>query len=248
MHRAFVSSATGFLENLSLEQRQNLSLCGVYRYAREGKVLIQEGRNSDRLLLLISGEWEARKEETQSILGKIRAGEWVGEVNIFDPSGAMCSVIAVAPSEYWEITRGDFEKFINDSRTTGSAILIGLAANLGRRIRQSAGALDKAVKAPRMTPPPKRSRFTPLFATVAILAVLAGAVFFITEKNRLRTEKQQLIQDQVQTEQEATMSISSLRSVLQKTRSDLQLARTENQALEERLVGHPLAFRQSFLL
>jgi CRP/FNR family transcriptional regulator, cyclic AMP receptor protein len=228
--------ASGFLETLSLEQRQSLSQRGVYRYAREGEVLIEEGQNSDRLLLLISGTWEARKGKT--VLGRISAGEWVGEVNIFDPSGAMCSVIADAPSEYWEITRAAFEKFINESRSTGSAILIALAATLGRRIRQSAGALDKAVNTPPVVLPPKRSRFTPVFAALAILAIIAAAVFFFTgttEKNRLQTEKQRLIQDQVETEQEATMSISSLRDVLQKTRADLQQARDEGRQLEERL-------------
>ncbi|MFZ9919722.1 MAG: FHA domain-containing protein [Terrimicrobiaceae bacterium] len=230
--------ATGFLANLSLEQRQNLSLRGVYRYARTGEVLIHEGHNSDRLLLLITGKWEARKLETQTILGQINAGEWVGEVSIFDPSGAMCSVVAVEPSEYWEITRDAFEKFINDSRSTGSAILIALAATLGRRIRQSAGALEKAVNAPPVVLPPKRSRFTPVFAVVAILAIIAAAVFFFTgtaDKNRLQAENQQLAHESEETQQEATQSISSLRDNLKKAKSALDQAMEENDILKNRL-------------
>lgn len=230
--------AAGFLANLSLQQRQNLSLRGVYRYARTGEVLIREGQNTDRLMLLISGQWEARKEETKTVLGQIKPGDWVGEVNIFDPSGAICSVVAVVPSEYWEITREAFEKFINDSRSTGSAILIALAATLGRRIRQSAGDLDKAVNAPPVVLPPKRSRFTPIFAVVAILAIVAAFVFFFTgtaDKNRLLAEKEQLAHVSEETQQEATQSISSLRSALQNVRANLKQVQTEKDDLEERL-------------
>ncbi len=230
--------ASGFLANLSLQERQNLSLRGVYRYARTGEVLIREGQNSDRLMLLISGKWEARKEETKTVLGQINPGEWVGEVNIFDPSGAICSVVAVVPSEYWEITREAFEKFINDSRSTGSAILIALAATLGRRIRQSTGDLEKAVNAPPVVLPPKRSRFTPVFAVVAILAIIAACVFFFTgtaDKNRLQAEKQQLAHESEETQQEASQSLLSLRDVLQKNRAELQQVKIENKDLHERL-------------
>ena len=180
---------TGFLSNLSVQQRQNLSLHGTYRYARNGEVLIKEGQNPGRLFLIISGKWEARKDDTQTLLGEIQPGEWVGEVNIFDPAGALCSVVAVQPSEYWEITREAFEKFINDSRGTGSAILIALAATLGRRVRQSTEGLQQAIKARPEPLPPKRSIFTPIFAVVAVVAVIAAFAFFFTgtaDKNRLQ--------------------------------------------------------------
>lgn len=230
--------ATGFLASLSLQQRQNLSMRGLYRYARAGEVLIHEGQNSGRLMLLITGKWEARKEVTQTVLGQINPGDWVGEVNIFDPAGAMCSVVAVDPSEYWEITRDAFEKFINESRSTGSAILIALAATLGRRIRQSAGDLDKAVNAPPVVLPPKRSRFTPVFAAVAVVAIVLAIAFFFTgtaDKNRLQTEKQQLIHDHVETEQEATESIQSLKTSLQQARASISKLGQEKEELTRRL-------------
>jgi len=228
----------GFLSNLSLQERQNLSLRGTYRYARTGEVLIKEGQDAGRLFLVISGKWEARKDETHTILGKIQAGDWVGEVNIFDPAGAMCSVVAVEPSEYWEITREAFEKFINDSRSTGSAILIALAATLGRRIRQSTTGLEEAIAARPEPPPVKRSWFTPVFAAIAVIAIVAAVVFFTTgtaDKNRLQAEKQKLVMERAETLEEAREQVDALQASLHDTHEELEKARAENESLTKKL-------------
>ena len=229
---------TGFLSNLSVQERQNLSMRGTYRYARTGEVLIKEGQDAGRLLLVISGKWEARKEESQTVLGQIQPGEWVGEVNIFDPAGAVCSVVAVQPSEYWEITREAFEKFINDSRGTGSAILIALAATLGRRIRQSTEGLQQAINSRPEPLPPKRSIFTPIFGVVAVVAVLAAFAFFFTgtaDKNRLEAEKKQIVQSRAETLEEANNRVDALQASLSATQTQLQQALAEKQSLVKNL-------------
>jgi CRP-like cAMP-binding protein len=218
----------GFLENLSERERRDLSARGDYHYARRGETLIREGQDAGRLFFLISGHLEARKGTTQTPLGTVSPGEWVGEVNIFDPAGAVCSVVATEPSEYWEISRGAFERFINESKGTGSAILIALAATLGRRIRQSTGALQEAVVAPR------RSRFTLPLAAAAALAVLAAAWFFLagsSDKNRLREENRQLEQESVETLAEARQRIQTLQADLAAVRSDLARTLVDKQNL-----------------
>jgi CRP-like cAMP-binding protein len=225
---------TGFLSNLSVQERQNLSLRGTYRYARTGEVLIKEGQDAGRLLLVISGKWEARKEASQTVLGQIQPGEWVGEVNIFDPAGAVCSVVAVQPSEYWEITREAFEKFINDSRGTGSAILIALAATLGRRIRQSTEGLQQAIDSRPEPLPPKRSIFTPIFAAVAVVAVIAAVAFFFTgtaDKNRLEAEKEKIVQSRAETLEEANLRVDALQASLNTAQDQLKRALAEKQSL-----------------
>jgi CRP/FNR family transcriptional regulator, cyclic AMP receptor protein len=223
----------GFLENLSEKERQNLSSRGVYHYARRGETLIQEGQDAGRLFFLIAGRLEARAGAAQTPLGRISPGEWVGEVNIFDPAGAVCSVVATEPSEYWEISREAFERFINESRGTGSAILIALAATLGRRIRQSTGALQKAVESPA-----RRSKFTIPLAVAAVLAILAAAWFFLSgasDKTRLQAENRQIERESVQTLGEARQRIQSLQADLAAARSDLARALVENQSLATEL-------------
>ena len=218
----------GFLENLSEGERRDLSARGDYHYARSGEILIREGQDAGRLFFLISGRLEARKGSNQTPLGTVSPGEWVGEVNIFDPAGAVCSVVATEPSEYWEITRGAFERFINESRGTGSAILIALASTLGRRIRQSTGALQEAVVAPR------RSRFTLPLAAAAALAILTAAWFFLagtSDKNRLREQNRQLEQESVETLAEALQRIQALQADLAAAQSDLARTLVDKQNL-----------------
>ncbi len=230
---------TGFLKDLTPEQRQDLSKRGQYRYARIGEVLIQQGVNSERLLLLISGKWEARNEATKTVFGQILPGEWVGEVSIFDPVGAVCSVVAVDPSEYWEITRDEFEKFINESRGTGTAILIALATLLGRRIRQSTEGLNQAIHSLSDPPPARSSRPALVVATLCVVAAIAAAFFFFSEsadKKRLVAEKQQLELSRAGTLQEAHQQIDSLQASLKAVKSDLGKALAEKKDLEKNLV------------
>ena len=231
---------TGFLSKLSLQSRQDLSLRGIYRYARDGEILIHEGQDPGRLFLLISGKWEACKLATKTVLGQIQPGDWVGEVSIFDPSGAMCSVVAVEPSEYWEITREAFEKFINESRSTGSAILIALAATLGRRIRQSAEGMEQAIADRPEPPPARRSRFTPVFAAIAVVAILAAAAFFLmgnVDKSRLQAEKRQLVHERAETLEEARQQVDALHVTMANTTQELQQVLLDNERLTKRLTA-----------
>ena len=69
------------------------------------------------------------------LLGAIRRGEWVGEVELFDPVGAMCSVMVIEPIQYWMITRSNLEEFINHYPQAGMQLVISLAALLSKRLR-----------------------------------------------------------------------------------------------------------------
>ena len=73
--------------------------------------------------------------DSDILLGPVGPGEWVGEVDIFDPANAVCSVVTIENSQYWVIERADLEDFINNYSSAGSILLIGLAGTLGRRIR-----------------------------------------------------------------------------------------------------------------
>ena len=127
----------GLIANLSKEDRITLSSFGSFHEAKPGSVLIEQGKPHGKLFFIIDGLLHARRSDgdTDILLGAMGAGEWVGEVDLFDPSNAVCSVVAVKPSQYWVIARTDLEKFIQDNPAAGSTLLMGLASTLGRRIR-----------------------------------------------------------------------------------------------------------------
>lgn len=127
----------GLIAHLSQEDRDSLSSYGTFHLAKPGSVLIEQGKPHGKLFFIISGLFHARRTDggNDVLLGPVNCGEWVGEVDIFDPSAAVCSVVAVEQSQYWMIPRADLEEFINNYPAAGSILLIGLASTLGRRIR-----------------------------------------------------------------------------------------------------------------
>lgn len=129
--------AVGLVAQLSKEDRDTLSSYGSFHLANPSDILIAEGIPHGKLFFIISGLLHARRndEGRDILLGAINQGEWVGEVDLFDPASAVCSVIAIEPSQYWMITRADLEDFINNYPEAGIQILIGVAATLGRRLR-----------------------------------------------------------------------------------------------------------------
>ena len=109
------------------------------------------------------------------LLGSIHDGDWIGEVDILDPSSAMCSVITVEQTQYWEISREELEKFINKNTSAGSVLLIGLAATLGRRIRN---VTTKHATAPI----PKKKPYILLGALAVSIVAIVATLFLVGKK------------------------------------------------------------------
>lgn len=141
--------AVGLVADLGKEDRDTLSSYGSFHLAAPGEVVITQGQPHGRLFFIISGLLHARRNDGSKdvLLGKISQGEWVGEVDLFDPASAVCSVVAIEPSQYWTITRADLEDFINNYPEAGIRILISVAATLSRRLR---GVTDKLGEQTRM--------------------------------------------------------------------------------------------------
>ncbi len=129
--------AVGLVAHLEKEDRDSLSSYGTFHLATPGTVVIEQGKPHGKLFFIISGILHARRADQGNdiLLGRIQQGEWMGEVDLFDPSAAICSVVAIEQCQYWVITRDNLEEFINNYPSAGTMLLIGLASTLGRRIR-----------------------------------------------------------------------------------------------------------------
>ena len=129
--------AAGIIANLQDEDRAILAAHGSFDFLPAGGVLIKQGKPHGRLFCVIGGRFEARREHDGSydVLGPIHPGDWIGEVDIFDPSNEICSVVATEPSQYWQITRERLEEYLNSYNLPAVILLIGLASTLGQRIR-----------------------------------------------------------------------------------------------------------------
>ena len=93
--------AVGPVAALSEEDRGTLSSYGDFHLANQGDILISQGESHGRLFFVISGVLHAvrRDGDREVLLGAVRMGEWVGEVDLFDPMSAMCSVIVIEQAQ-----------------------------------------------------------------------------------------------------------------------------------------------------
>jgi CRP-like cAMP-binding protein len=129
--------AVGPVAALSEEDRGTLSSYGDFHLANQGDILISQGESHGRLFFVISGVLHAvrRDGDREVLLGAVRMGEWVGEVDLFDPMSAMCSVIVIEQAQYWAIDRQNLEEFINNYPQAGIQLVVSLASLLSRRLR-----------------------------------------------------------------------------------------------------------------
>lgn len=129
--------AVGLVAGLSDEDRAALSSYGNFHFADSGESLIAQGDPHGRLFFVISGVLHAvrRDADREVLLGAIQRGEWVGEVDLFDPVSAMCSVIVIERAQYWAISRQDLEEFISNYPQAGIQLVVSLASLLSRRLR-----------------------------------------------------------------------------------------------------------------
>jgi CRP-like cAMP-binding protein len=216
---------TGPIESLKEEDRALLSSFGSFESAKPGQKIIHQGKPQGVLFLTLSGLLYAKRKEHghTEILAKIHPGEWLGEINLFDPSTAVCSVEAVKPSEYWVITREAFEKFINQNHAAGSVLLIGLAMTLSKRIRS---LTEKHVLVARSKRKPV------LWAALAVVAIIATFGIWKWAEgngliNKLRVEKQQKVAGVYQELEASEGKVKNLETELARLEEELEWANAD---------------------
>jgi len=212
--------ANGPLESLSEADRELLSSFGSFETARPGKILIQQGKPHGVLIFTISGLFCAKrlKSAKTDVLGSIHPGEWIGEINLFNPSSAVCSVEAVETSDYWIITRDSFESFINKHHAAGSVLLIGLAMTLGQRVR------ELTEKRPPVSKPKGNSVLPAGVAAIAAAAVV-GALSWVVSESRiaeLRKEGKSLVEQAEQSSNESQIQMKTLELEVQRLQGELE--------------------------
>ncbi|HSI64457.1 MAG TPA: Crp/Fnr family transcriptional regulator [Candidatus Saccharimonadia bacterium] len=129
----------GIIEPLGDDDRLLLSSYGEFLPVHERQVLIEEGHQQNTLYYVISGTLHATTTRSGRpvLLGRIGAGETIGEINIFHPGLASATVTAIEFTQIWKIDRQSLEDFMNVSPLPASHLLIGIASTLSRRLRET---------------------------------------------------------------------------------------------------------------
>lgn len=129
--------ALGIVAGLDADDRRLLSDYGEFLPVQPGSDLIKEGDDQNRLYFVISGILHVHtlKDDKRTLIARISPGETIGEVNLFDPGVASANVTAQEFSQVWAATRDDMQAFHEAYPRAAGRLLIGIVAEMSKRIR-----------------------------------------------------------------------------------------------------------------
>ena len=129
----------GFATDFDTEERTQLGNFGEFLSLSGGDILIEEGKPQDSLFLVVMGTLHVQTEVTGRpvLLGTMKAGDTLGEVNIFDPGSASASVVSRSISEVWKIDRSRLEQYLEAHPRTAARLLVNVATQLSKRLRKT---------------------------------------------------------------------------------------------------------------
>lgn len=181
----------GILAGLSEESLTNLASYGVYFNVKEAEDIIVEGREQDRLYILVDGHLEifAGVSGNEISLAKVEPGECIGELAVLVPSPASATVRALEDSLLWSMDGDALRNYISDHPGGGGVFLMGMAQILASRLREADRRIGENNVAPIFTPPRMEA---------VITAPSASQVsFFDMIKNSISGEKKVKISTEI---------------------------------------------------
>jgi CRP/FNR family cyclic AMP-dependent transcriptional regulator len=103
----------------------------------QGKQLAKQGDPSDAMYLVVEGELRLRAhtEGREHTLASIHAGEFFGEIALFDHGPRSADVIATTDCTLVKVPAAEFEKFVYETPDLAAPFLLALAKTLTTRMR-----------------------------------------------------------------------------------------------------------------
>ncbi|BDI07514.1 Crp/Fnr family transcriptional regulator [Sphaerotilus microaerophilus] len=124
---------------LTNEQAQTIADGVIKRRYRRGEIIVEQGRKSDALFILLSGRArvitsDARGREV--ILAVLEAGDYLGEMSLIDGEPHSATVRAEVQTDVLVLGRPEFGACLPEASSLSYAILRGLVARLRNADRQ----------------------------------------------------------------------------------------------------------------
>ena len=104
---------------------------------RQWTEVVNQGSPGDAMYLVLEGEVRVRMmiADKESILATLAAGEFFGEVSLFDHGPRSADVIANEESLLLKISAGAFQRLVNDAPDLAAPFLFAIGRTLIARIR-----------------------------------------------------------------------------------------------------------------
>lgn len=115
------------------------------RTVRSGERVFGQGESGDTMLVVIDGILRVEVTDHQgstATVGKVEAGEVVGEMAVVDPAPRSASVVAATDCILLEMSRADLIALRQSSPTAAAAVVGGVINDVTRRLRNVNRRID----------------------------------------------------------------------------------------------------------
>lgn len=119
------------------------SYMSLYK-AKDKDIIITEGEEGDYMLLVVEGNIDVLKQDTQhrmKHITSIKPGAIVGEMAVVDGEKRFATCIASEPSVLAVLTRDALVQIIDNEPKLGAKILVQLLAMMSEHLRETGGKL-----------------------------------------------------------------------------------------------------------
>src|SRR3954468_19351072 len=124
---------------LTVEQAQAVADAVVKRRFRRGELVVEQGRKSNALFILLNGRARVLTSDTRGrevILAVLESGDYVGEMSLIDNEPHSATVRAEVQTDMLVLARADFARVLPEGSTLAYGILRGLVRRLRNADRQ----------------------------------------------------------------------------------------------------------------
>lgn len=117
------------LENCTKKELGEIASIMVEAERPEGTYLTREGQDGGLMFVIVEGTADvvSGRGDRRKVIGRLKAGDVVGELSLIDGQTRSASVIATSPVHVLEIARDDFQKLVYRSPKFVKALLRSLS-------------------------------------------------------------------------------------------------------------------------
>ena len=136
-------SNIGLFESLTQDDLDSLSNRLTENDYEAGSIVFNQGDQGDSLFIVESGAVEISYGEGRArvVLASLFAGQYFGELSLFDGSPRSATATAVKPSRLVRLDRDDLVDFVNKNPSAALRII----AEMGERLRQTNELMSRQV-------------------------------------------------------------------------------------------------------
>ena len=136
-----------FLRDLDDAELSGFAKLFTIREIKPKERILEEGTIVKNLYIISDGAVHIRRlaQTREVLLGRLSAGGFFGEINLFDPGVATASIYAMKPTQLLVFDYESIRTFMAGNTSAGYKIVSGMMTEMARRLRQASARLVNSV-------------------------------------------------------------------------------------------------------